>query len=153
MKAIKRVMCLIFVLALLVSGCVTTATTEKESVLPPVLSGDEAEVMAVLAYYERAWNEKDVKTVMEFFHPEAMIQTGRDKMMISKDEYMIISLARMNQAGAMTVKADSLLVEGNRATVKALVRFSNVRSRKYNFIFNFLRENGKWLISRSGFTT
>jgi ketosteroid isomerase-like protein len=110
------------------------------------ISSDEEEIKAVLASYEEAWNKKDAGGVIAVYHQDAKVMTGREKRIVSKDEYLDILPERF-KLGSMKLGKPSIKIKGDNAKVRVKMKLSGSH-RTTRTTFSMTRESDKWLITK-----
>lgn len=134
------------------NSCVT-APAQKASAKTVVaksepISAEEKELKTFLADYEEAWNKEDVNAIMAFYHDNAKIMTGRNRSIVSRAKYTDIMPGKLKQAGSMKFGKPKIKITENRAKVKVTAELSRM-SRDVRFCFYMVRENGRWLITKT----
>jgi ketosteroid isomerase-like protein len=110
------------------------------------ISSDEEEIKAVLASYEEAWNKKDAGGVIAVYHQDAKVVTGREKRIVSKDEYLTILPERF-KLGSMKLGKPSIKIKGDNAKARVKSKLSGY-DRTTRMTFLMTRENDKWFITK-----
>ena len=140
----KRLFIIFVLFGVMISlmGCVASdkGIIAKEEPVSP----EEREIKAFLADYKKAWDGKDVNTLVSFYHDDAKIMTGRKHKIVSKKQYANIIPDRFKQLGSVTFGAPKIKITGDKAKVKTTTRFS--QGMKSWLIFYMIQQNSRWLI-------
>ena len=95
--------------------------------------------------YEDAWNNKDWKSLMDFYHKDAKIMSGRGRLMVSKAKFTDAIKSKVERYGSMKFGKPKIKISGDEAKVSAIIIFSK-RKRDVRYYYDMVRENDKWLI-------
>lgn len=128
----------VLALSILVCVFVISSPIEAENV-----SDAEESIKQTLSGYEKAWNKKDTKAVIAFYHDDADIMTGADRRIVSKKEYEKILAKRIRKFGKIKFDVPEITVSGDKAKVKVKVAFKRLH---FNFTFYMVLQDNRWLI-------
>ena len=103
---------------------------------------DEA-IKAVLQKLQKAFNEKDVKTAVSVFHPNARIKTGT--AYVSIQEYEKRLPERMDKFGTQEYDEMNIVINHNKATVNAIISFTQ-SGKMLKIKYILILEEGRWWI-------
>ena len=129
----------ICLLVILICACSATKKDDVQDI-------EQVEIQNLLQKYQTSWNEHDVIKYMELWHKDAKIMTGMRRI-VSKEEYKTILPKRFRDYPTIKIigKPD-IIISGNKATVNLYSTYPPIVTEKFDEIFIFLKENGRWSI-------
>ena len=130
---------LVQVIALSVFVCISGSSI---SIAAEDVSGAEKSIKQTLSNYAEAWNKKDVKGVISFYHDNADIMTGKEKKMVSKQQYEQI-LPNKWKFGKIKFGVPKIKVTRDKANVKVKATFKRFDA---NFTYAMVLQDNSWLI-------
>jgi nitric oxide synthase oxygenase domain/subunit len=110
---------------------------------PIIASENDEAIKVVLQKLQKAFNEKDVKTAVSVFHPNARIKTGNTY--VSREEYEKRLSERMEKFGTQEYDDVDIVIKDNKAAVNAIILFSQ-SGRRLKIKYTMILEEGKWWI-------
>jgi hypothetical protein len=110
-------------------------------------SENEEAIKAVLQQFLNAYNAKDAKAAVSFFHPNARIKTGGSRgSYVSREEYEK-RLPESSEKFAPVAHEDiEIVIKENMATIEAIMLFTR-SSKRIKIKYIMVLEQGKWLIT------
>ena len=103
----------------------------------------EQALKSVLLNFEEGVSNKDFKKIGNLFHDKASLMVGRDRKIISKEEYIKILPKRLDDNPYMALGTPKMTISGDKAEIKIYMTRGDNR---YPFIFNMKMENNRWYI-------
>jgi nitric oxide synthase oxygenase domain/subunit len=128
---------MIWILLLVVISCVCLNSSSIFA------SENDENVKVVLQKLQKAFNEKDVKTAVSVFHPNARIKTGNTY--VSREEYEKRLPERMEKFGTQEYDDIDIVIKDNKAAVNAIILFTQ-SGRRLKIKYTMILEEGKWWI-------
>ena len=119
------------------TSCVTTLQNYKPK-FP-----DEAAVKEILVKWESTWNSQDVQEHLSLWNRAAKIKYGKDRKIVSKNEYSNILPERMNTHPSIKLGAPKIKLSGTKAD--ATVNMS-MGSYQAPTTYHLVKENNIWSI-------
>lgn len=129
-------------------GCVTASTKLKVSDTSSY-SQKEREIRQVMLLLEDAWNKRDAETFLSLFSEDAQIMVGRERRIVSKEEYKKMFPARFNDGRVKDKVLGIKMVNSSSAIVKTnailLDKDGISLSKKICLVY----DNKRWMINES----
>jgi len=112
-----------------------------------IASENEEAIKVVLQQFLIAYNAKDAKAAVSFFHPNARIKTGGSRgSYVSRQEYEKLLPESSEKYAPVEHEDIEIVIKENMATVKAIMLFTRSGKRiKIRYIM--VLEQAKWLIT------
>jgi len=108
-----------------------------------IASENDEAIKVVLQKLQKAFNEKDVKTAVSVFHPNARIKTGNTY--VSREEYEKRLPERMEKFGTQEYDDINIVIKDNKAAVNAIILFPQ-SGRRLKIKYTLILEEGRWWI-------
>jgi len=131
---------IIFVLFVIVVSMSSYVFSEEN-----ISATEEKTLKILLLDYEDAWNNQDWKSLMNFYHKDAKIMSGRGRLMVSKAKFTDAVQSKIKRYGSMKFCKPKIKISGDEAKVSATIIFAK-RKRDVRYYYDMVRENDKWLI-------
>ena len=128
---------LIFFLSLILA-CASNTTK------PTDFSPDQREILGFLDELQQKWNSKDQAGFLALWHEKSSIMYSRERIVVSKKEFVDILPERMEISPVMKLKIIDIKVTGNSAIAKTSGRPNPKALIKQDM--KLVRENGRWYL-------
>ncbi len=144
----RLLICIILIsIILIVLGC---ATTQKHK----ATGLEEEAIINQILIFQKSFDKEHAHSSLDLFSDDARIMVGRERKILSKQEYAehILNRIKKNiQLDITYVGVPKIKIDGNTAIVKIAMVFSDadMNAVVINFILDFVKQNGKWLIKNS----
>jgi len=132
---------------LIVLGC--TTLQEYEATGP-----EEKAIVNQVSIFQKSFDKEYAYSSLDLFSDDARIMVGRERKILSKQEYTehVSNRIKKNiQLDISYVGAPKIRIDGNTAIVKIsmVLLDADMNAVVINFILDFVKQNGKWLIKNS----
>ena len=106
-------------------------------------SSQEQALKSILLDFQDGVNTLDAKKIETLIHPKASLMTGRERKILSKEEYVKILPKRLAGNPSIALGIPKMKVSGDKAEVKIYITRGN-----YNglVVYNMILEDNKWYI-------
>ena len=106
-------------------------------------SPQERALKRILLDFQDGVNTLDAKKIESLIHPKASLMTGRERKVLSKDDYVKILPKRLAGNPSIALGKPKMTVAGDKAEVKIYMTRGN-----YNglVVYNMILEDNKWYI-------
>jgi len=139
----------------LIKALIKTGGRDVPSLEARPISPDEEAIKAILKNIENAWNKKDTDGIIAFYHQKARIMTGKNRDIVSREHYRKILPDRFETVKSLYFGVSRMKIVGDQAIVKVKMKMTGYDSvTRDNVIvvtYSMVRENGKWLIVKTGY--
>ena len=129
-----------------------TASTKLNVSDTSSYSQKEREIRQVMLLLEDAWNKRDVETFLSLFSEDAQIMVGRERRMVSKEEYKKMFPAIFNAGGVKDKVLEIKMVNNSSAIVKTetilLDNYGILLIKKIGLV----HDNKRWMINESTYS-
>lgn len=121
----------------LTSGCDAPLITYEPE------TSEEKALKATLLDFQTGVNAKDFDKVAALIHPDARIMIGREKRMLSKDEYLRVLRQRLAESPPVALGLPRMTITGHQSEVRVYMTRGDA---KILMVFHLLFDGGKWRI-------
>ena len=106
-------------------------------------SPQEQALKSILLDFQDGVNTLDAKKIESLIHPKASLMTGRERKILSKEEYVKILPKRLAGNPSVALGKPKMTLSGDKAEVKIYMTRGN-----YNglVVYNMILEDNKWYI-------
>ncbi|MCF8084708.1 MAG: nuclear transport factor 2 family protein [Deltaproteobacteria bacterium] len=128
---------LAFLFSVSLFGCATLKEYKPKS-------KEEAAIKNVLVTFMDSAKKGDVQGVSPLLHDDFKAPVGRERKVLSKNEYLEALPQRAAEHPPITMSEPQMNIKGDRADVKCSVTRGNWHGQ---LVFHLIRDHGKWLIT------
>jgi len=138
MKRYAFVMAILTISLISLIGCATFNDYKAKT-------SDEEEIKASFIKFWEQYNNKNAEGVLSFFHKDAKIMTGKERNVLSKQEYSELLPKRFKSPINFRKGSPKMMVNGDKAVVKIPYSASDIN---LNLLveYELVKENGHWYI-------
>jgi hypothetical protein len=106
-------------------------------------SAAEQAVKQVLLDFESGVNERSADRVAGLLHPDASIWIGRERTVLSREEYVRVLPRRLEESPALGLGTPKIDLDENRAEVRVYMTRGEA---KILMVFHLVFDKGRWWI-------
>jgi ketosteroid isomerase-like protein len=106
-------------------------------------SAEEEQIKALLVDWQDSWNNKDQERVLAILHDNAKLMYGRERIVVTKQEYARLLPDRMKKNPTILLRAPKIKLTGDKAEIKVS---STIRGRMVDWAMHAVRQDGRWYL-------
>ncbi len=145
-KMMKEALLFLLLLAVVdLTGCAVTSVALRD--YKPA-NPEEAAIISVIIAFEESFNKVDPKLFLSIMADEARIMHGRERKIMTKEEYVRILPERIKEMGIIKFSNPKIKIDRDTAMVQADYE-SRVVSMPYSF--NLKKIGDKWFIVNNAY--